>query len=260
MEYTSFKSPHARPVEPRVAIYPGLSVQSREIRLGVNRYQSLSTFSMATKRIRGDRWEFTIKRKKILGRPFSISFNTEAEGIAVCVLIEQQLDAGIIPPEIRDRATANKDKVETLLQAVRRYELAMAVPDSDRLLLDTVVGQIGHIRLERVTYPWVEAWITDLKREQVLAPTTIRHYVGALGRCLDYHVRRETIERNPIRLLPKKFASYNDADRQAVQVRVNQHATASPAIAAWTTGGAAHTGCALGQPDPWYLSVAGPGR
>ena len=174
---------------------------------------------MATKRIRGDRWEFTIKRKNILDRPFSISFDTEAEGIAVCARMEQELDAGIIPPEIRDRATANKDKVETILQAVRRYELAMSVPDSERLLLDTVVGQIGHIRLERVTYPWVEAWITDLKREQVLAPTTIRHYVGALGRCLDYHVRRETIERNPIRLLPKKFASYNDADRLAVQAK-----------------------------------------
>nr|WP_314571085.1 hypothetical protein [uncultured Pseudomonas sp.] len=61
---------------------------------------------MATKRTRGNRWEFTVKRKHLLDRTFSISFNNEAIAIAVCARIEQQLDAGFIPPEIRNRATA----------------------------------------------------------------------------------------------------------------------------------------------------------
>lgn len=66
----------------------------------------------------------------MLDRPFSISSDTGAEGIAVCARIEQQMDAGLIPPEIRDRATATTDYVETILQTARRYELAMTVSDS----------------------------------------------------------------------------------------------------------------------------------
>lgn len=170
---------------------------------------------MATKRKRGDRWEFTVKRKKLLDKPFSITFDSEAEGIAYCARLEQQLDAGIIPPELADR-NSGLERVATIAQAIRRYELAVPVPDSDRLVLETLAEKIGFDRLDGVDYGWSESWVSGMKRAEVLAPSTIRHYVGALARCLDWHVRRGSMEANPLRLLPKKYATYNDADKRAV--------------------------------------------
>jgi integrase len=53
-----------------------------------------------------------------------------------------------------------------------------------------------------------------MKRVQGLAPSTIRHHVGALARCLDWLGRRhaDTFPGNPIRLLPKGYASYTESD------------------------------------------------
>ena len=170
---------------------------------------------MATKRKRGDRWEFTVKRKKLLDKPVSMTFDSEAEGDAYCARLEQQLDAGIIPPELADR-NSGLERVATISQAIRRYELAVPVPDSDRLVLETLADKIGFDRLDAIDYSWSESWVSGMKRAEVLSPSTIRHYVGALARCLDWHVRRGSMEKNPLRLLPKKYATYNDADKRAV--------------------------------------------
>lgn len=170
---------------------------------------------MATKRKRGDRWEFTVKRKKLLDKPVSMTFDSEAEGDAYCARLEQQLDAGVIPPELADR-NSGLERVATIAQAIRRYELAVPVPDSDRLVLESLAEKIGLDRLDGVDYAWTESWVSGMKRVEVLAPSTIRHYVGALARCLDWHVRRGSMEANPLRLLPKKYATYNDADKRAV--------------------------------------------
>lgn len=173
---------------------------------------------MATKRKRGDRWEFTVKRKKLLDKPVSMTFDSEAEGDAYCARLEQQLDAGIIPPELADR-NSGLERIATISQAIRRYELAVPVPESDRLVLETLADKIGFDRLDGVDYAWSESWVSGMKRVEVLAPSTIRHYVGALARCLDWHVRRSSMEANPLRLLPKKYATYNDADKRVVAAK-----------------------------------------
>src|ERR1035437_7875415 len=65
-------------------------------------------FAMASKRQRGDAWEFTIKRAKVLPRAVVITFRSEAEGDAWCRRVEYALDAGIIPPELLDRDSKEK--------------------------------------------------------------------------------------------------------------------------------------------------------
>lgn len=168
---------------------------------------------MASKRQRGKHWAFTIKRKGLLPKPVTLKFDTEAEGIAVCARLEKQLDAGILPTELDIR---RRERALTLKQAVRRYLDGVPVPDSDRLLLGTLIEQIGDERLNCLDYTWAESWISTLKQLRQLSPSTIRHYVGALARCMDWQVRRGVMEVNPLRLLPKKYATYNDADRRAV--------------------------------------------
>lgn len=168
---------------------------------------------MATKRKRGRQWEFTLKRKGLLPKPVTLKFATEAEGDAVCARLEQQLDAGHVPPEIDIR---RKERAVPLKKAIRAYLMGVPVPDSDRLLLEALIEQVGAERLDRVDYPWAENWVASMKQQRVLAPSTIRHYVGALARCMDWQVRRGAMDANPLRLLPKKYATYNENDRRAV--------------------------------------------
>lgn len=168
---------------------------------------------MATKRKRGRQWEFTLKRKGLLPKPVTLKFATEAEGDAVCARLEQQLDAGHVPPEIDIR---RKERAVPLKKAIRTYLMGVPVPDSDRLLLEALIEQVGAERLDRVDYPWAENWVASMKQQRVLAPSTIRHYVGALARCMDWQVRRGAMDANPLRLLPKKYATYNENDRRAV--------------------------------------------
>jgi len=168
---------------------------------------------MATKRKRGRQWEFTLKRKGLLPKPVTLKFATEAEGDAVCARLEKQLDAGHVPPEIDIR---RQERAVSLKKAIRTYLMGMPVPDSDRLLLETLSDQIGEERLDRLDYAWAENWVAAMKQQRVLAPSTIRHYVGALARCLDWQVRRGALDTNALRLLPKKYATYNENDRRAV--------------------------------------------
>lgn len=168
---------------------------------------------MATKRKRGKQWEFTLKRKHLLPKPVTLKFDTEAEGDAVCARLERQLDAGIVPPELEIR---RHERAMTLKQAVRRYLHGVPVPESDQLLLDSLVEQIGDERLDCLNYTWAESWIASLKQIRVLSPSTIRHYVGSLARCMDWLVRRGNMSGNPLRQLPKKYATYNESDRRAV--------------------------------------------
>ncbi|WP_139794256.1 hypothetical protein [Chromobacterium violaceum] len=53
-----------------------------------------------------------------------------------------------------------------------------------------------------------------MKQVEQLAPSTIRIYVGSLARCFDYLTRLpdSTFVTNPLRLLPKRYATYTDAD------------------------------------------------
>jgi integrase len=69
-----------------------------------------------------------------------------------------------------------------------------------------------------LNYEWAEGWVRDMKRNAHLAPSTIRHRHGALARCFDWMMRKhpEIMAQNPLRLLKRGFATYTDADAQAL--------------------------------------------
>jgi integrase len=102
---------------------------------------------------------------------------------------------------------------------IREYLAAQAVPSSDRTSLNVIVGRIGATRLTSIDYRWAESWIARMKREQHLAPATIRHHVGALARCFDWAERRgvAAVMPNPLRKLPRRYATYTEADAQTVK-------------------------------------------
>ncbi|MDY7537519.1 site-specific integrase [Undibacterium sp. RTI2.2] len=165
---------------------------------------------MATKRKRGTGWEYIVKRKGLLPKPWSRTFQDEVEGDEFVAKLEALLDAGIVPKEMLD----DEKSYKLVGDVIRDYLIASSVNDSDKKLLNVVYARIGAYRLSEVNYTWVETWIYTMKTQLNLKPGTIRHHVGALARCFDWAARKNVSQlmTNPIRMLPKNYAQYNDSD------------------------------------------------
>jgi integrase len=162
-------------------------------------------------------WEYIIRRKGILPKPLSLTFDTEEEGDAYVRRLEQMLDAGIFPEDL----VARRGELVTVEDAIRSYMTKVSLPASDVSLLNALIGRWTGQALTGVDYQWAESWVKSMKRKDVMAPSTIRHYVGALARCFDWVVRSGTpsLATNPLRLLPKRYATYTDEDAVAVRAQ-----------------------------------------
>lgn len=169
---------------------------------------------MASKRKRGDVWEYTVKRAGVLPKPIYLTFATEAEGDAYCRNLEALLDKGIIPADHQPVAS-----VRTISHLVRAYELDAHPSQKDRSAFGPLLEQHGAVPLGAINAAWVDAWIASMKRVEVLAPATIRARVGALARCADWGVRKGhlVLPDNPLRTLPDGYAQYTQADKAVTQ-------------------------------------------
>ena len=168
---------------------------------------------MSTVRKHGKKYEFIIKRKKIIGKPYTVRFDDKAEGQAWCDHLEKLLDAGVIPDFLNDHiGSQEKPLILNLRQLVNEYKAALTIKPEDVDLLNIITGRDGDLLLSDIDYDWSEVWVTQLKRVQKLAPSTVRKYVGALARCLDWSIRKNLVRANPLRLLPKGYSNYTDKD------------------------------------------------
>ena len=166
---------------------------------------------MATKRLRGDTWNYVVKRSGLLPRPIYLSFKDEAEGDAYVSHLERLLDAGYVPPEfIKQEAPSN------LYMVIRDYLQSSSVSDMDRKILSVLIDRIGKVTVLEFTTEWCDAWITGMKRVRTMAPSTIRHHVGAMARCADSAVRNRVLAINPLRGLPRGYATYLPSDIEVV--------------------------------------------
>jgi integrase len=133
--------------------------------------------------------------------------NTEAEAIAYARRIEGQLDQGIIPAEIFEPIPA-----ETVADWARLYLVQVAISASDQALLNDLLNVMAGWPVSNVSMSWAQSWVSDLKRVHHLSPSSIRHKVGAVARLLDWCVRSEWLTVNPLRQLPRRYASYSAGD------------------------------------------------
>lgn len=172
---------------------------------------------MATKRQRANgTWEYTVRRKNLLPKPLYLSFESEAAGDKYVADLEKLLDRGIVPAGLVDETP---ERYTTLSEVIDDYKRLVHVPDSDLSQLLLVRGKYGGTRMAEINYGWAEAWVLKMKREENLAPSTIRHYVGSLARGFDWVLRKQPEllpGGNPLRLLPKRYASYNEDDKKAL--------------------------------------------
>lgn len=171
---------------------------------------------MASKRKRGQSWEFTVKRAGVLERPLTLTFASEADGDAYCARLEALLDRGIVPDEYRP-----KPATLTLDDLIDRYGREVSLPDKDVQILRTVGKAVGTTPLAGITAAWVDDWITEMKRRHNYAPATIRAKVGALARCCDWGLRKQLLVMpdHPLRTLRDGYANYTPADAEFVDPR-----------------------------------------
>lgn len=175
---------------------------------------------MATKRKKGPVWEYTVRRAGVLPKPVYLRFTDEREGDEYVRRLEALLDRGIVPDELRERETTSK----FLRDHVRRYVADQHVSDTDRQCLRIVTDRLqGDLKLSALSFVWATDWVTKLKREENLSPTTIRHHVGALARSLDWLAARGDIAFNPLRLLPRGYSTYTPADADAARAAEGEH-------------------------------------
>lgn len=174
---------------------------------------------MASKRRRGESWEYTIKRAGVLDKPLTLTFRSEVEGDEYCRKLEGLLDRGIVPTEHRP-----KTRVVTLEDLIDRYMHEVAVPGKDTMMLTTVRKEVGSASILALDANWVDDWISSMKREKRHAPATIRAKVGALARCCDWGMRKKIVvlPDHPLRTLREGYASYTKADAAFVEPRSDE--------------------------------------
>jgi integrase len=163
---------------------------------------------MATARQRtGGNWEFTVKRKSVLPKPLSFTFDTYEEGEAYCMKLEAMLDKGIIPQELQERT------IHTMDQVIDKYEDECHMSQADKEMMSALRSKVQDLVLGDVNYAWAENWVKTLKRTHKLSPARVRHYVGALARVIDWGGKRyPELVINPMRMLPKGYSAYTPAD------------------------------------------------
>lgn len=176
---------------------------------------------MATFRIRASGSVEAVIRRKTLPGPIFLTFETMEKAVAYCKEAEALIDAGCIPPGLLDRVSVGAKKKQppqrTIRDVIRDYKLEYAVKADDIDRLNVIENEIGDTKTDAITVQWATDIIRGYKIVRHLTPSTIRHRIGALRRCFDWAVAlKGEIPLNPLRLLPQRYAVYNDSEISAL--------------------------------------------
>lgn len=155
--------------------------------------------------------QFTIKRAGVLEKPIYLTYPADQEQQArdYIAKVEALLARGIVPGELREPS-----RVHNIDSLVSLYMREANPKPKDVQQLTAVCKTKGDTPLTSITAAWVDAWVSELKRLENLAPATIRAKVGALARCTDWGMRKGllTMPDHPLRTLPDGYAQYSKAD------------------------------------------------
>ena len=180
-------------------------------------------------------WEATIQSTLLPKGRAMRNFETREEAESYKRRMLSALEIGVCPPELNRSgarsnqfaATANKAKA-ALTRPTHAGSPAMSdllsqylaadnakIARTDRHVVLALGRQMKGIALAGITTTWSDAWVRRMKREEALAPGTIRKKVEALARAIDWWNRKEHegVETfNPLRVMPKGYSAYRPDD------------------------------------------------
>lgn len=175
---------------------------------------------MATFRTRPSGTVEACIRRKQLGGPIYLTFKSMEVAERYCAEAEALIDSGQSPDSLLARVQPGRAKREdTMMQsigeAISEYLSEYHVSDCDGQWLSVLREELSDVSIGAVTVQWALGVVKEYKARN-LAPSTIRHRIGALRRCLDWHVSvGGRLPINPLKMLPERYASYSDAERAA---------------------------------------------
>jgi integrase len=151
-------------------------------------------------------------RNRLLPKPFYRTFDIEEEAVAFGQQLDVLLAAGIVPADLQaGQSSTPQEKLRFVLTA---WINSGHPASTDVPVLELLVGEVGDVKINQVTYQWAESWVQSLKIDRNFAPGTIRKRVGSLSRALDWWLRKhpDALVGNPLKLLPRGAASYSERD------------------------------------------------
>jgi integrase len=192
------------------------------------------------RQVKPGRWEATISHRLLPGGRVFRTFDDEQQAKAYKLLMSRQLAKGLVPPELLSTGRRTNPLVPVsaatpkvvqappavvhttaatvdLVSVIDRYMAAdgIHIAGSDRQTLATL-RKVVRGSVEGVSSIWVDAWVRSMKRNQRLAPGTIRKRVESLARCLDWWNRATqplaVVAINPLRMLPRGYSGYQPQD------------------------------------------------
>lgn len=149
---------------------------------------------------------------------YTCSSDEEAEYDVRIEKLDRLLADGFVPPELIEHLTASQNRIGSsgyysFAQLMRDYRGNGQAKKDDYSRLDIVAALYGGKKLTDInTHEWSNEFITYLKRDRNLSEATVRHYHGALNRCLDYAVRKGKITSVALKSELRGICCYTDAD------------------------------------------------
>ena len=162
----------------------------------------------------------------LLPRPFFFTFRTEPEAQDYRDKLLALLARGVVPAEMLTKPKGERDQM--LTEVIGDYQRETSITDSDDELFQIIKVEVVAVRMSAVTFTWAEGYVRSLKTaEKHLAPSTIRKRVGAIGRAIDWHIKRttkdgETQRSNPFRTMTRGYSVYSKEDAKLVEPKFDQ--------------------------------------
>jgi len=173
---------------------------------------------MSSWRKRGSGFEFKVSNRKLLGpNGRSRTFDTKEEGQRWADYMEHLLRQGIVHDDLQGGGTSSVKRKVTINELADEYVRTVSISRMDEQVLPRALKEIGETDKDDITYDWAESWVADMKRTKNRAPGTIRSYVGATSRLLNWSYRKQYIVENPLAHLPLKYSQYTEEDEVAVR-------------------------------------------
>lgn len=162
-------------------------------------------------------WELKLHHPLLPGGRKYFYFDTEKEALDYQTAWTQMKMAGIQPPA--ELLAPKTDTGVTLHTVVMAWIRSGHVAPSMHWPCQSLLKEVGPIRLVDADYAWVQSYVRRLKVENNLAPNSIRHRIQSLSRAIDEYLRNHPAltHSNPVKLLPRGYSTYNDVDRDYVK-------------------------------------------
>lgn len=169
------------------------------------------------------KWEIGLRHPSLPGGRKYFTFDTPGEAEGYAQQWKLMKGANLAPPVALTQPPDPRGGVRLVRVLGEWSDSGFAAP-TQILTLKTLTSEVGSTRLDAADYTWLTDYVRRLKVEQNLSPGSIKHRVQALGRAIDEYLRHHPDVKlaNPVKLLPRGYANYGDAEAKAVHAKGKQ--------------------------------------